>query len=139
MGALQQYAQISTQDGTYLIPGQHPHMATMGPQTSQSQQSAVYYSGSQMAYNPHTQGLTAYSESHLAPQTAPHLASALEEDRKRKAANANAANDRELREMLRINESRQLPDVAREVIANERTAKAEKTKQLFAMLWYVNI
>lgn len=92
-----------------------------------------------MAYNPHAQGMAAYPESHMAPQTAPHLASALEEDRKRKAANANAANDRELREMLRINESRQLPDVAREVIANERTAKAEKTKQLFAMLWCVNL
>ena len=49
--------------------------------------------------------------------------------------NANAANDRELREMLRINTDRSWGDGAKEVSTNERTSKAEKSKQLFAMLW----
>ncbi len=37
--------------------------------------------------------------------------------------------------MLQRNEGRPLKEVAQEVIAKERTPMAEKTKQLFAMLW----
>ncbi|KAH5617558.1 hypothetical protein HBI23_254020 [Parastagonospora nodorum] len=43
--------------------------------------------------------------------------------------------DKELRQLLAENEGRHLEDVAAEVIQNDRTSKAEKSKQLFAMLW----
>lgn len=59
------------------------------------------------------------------------------DDKKRKGSAVTATNDRELREMLAKNEGRPLKDVAQEVIQKERTPMAEKTKQLFAMLWYV--
>lgn len=59
------------------------------------------------------------------------------EDRRRKNSAATATNDKELRELLNKNENRRLKDVAQEVIRKERTPQAEKTKQLFAMLWYV--
>ena len=39
--------------------------------------------------------------------------------------------------MLQQNEGRKLKDVAAEVIQTDRTSKAEKSKQLFAMLWSV--
>lgn len=47
------------------------------------------------------------------------------------------ANENELQDMLNSNISRSLEEIAAEVVANERTSHAEKTKQLFAMLWYV--
>lgn len=66
----------------------------------------------------------------------PALAASLEpEDRRRKSSAATATNDKELRELLARNEARALRDVAQEVIQKERTPQAEKTKQLFAMLW----
>ncbi|KAI9689540.1 MAG: hypothetical protein M1822_010191 [Bathelium mastoideum] len=54
---------------------------------------------------------------------------------KKRGAASSATNDRELREILVANEGRSLRDVAAEVLKTERTPKAEKTKQLFAMLW----
>lgn len=58
------------------------------------------------------------------------------EDKKKKAsASGSATNDKELRQLLAQNENRNLKDVAAEVIQNDRTSKAEKSKQLFAMLW----
>lgn len=60
------------------------------------------------------------------------------EDKRRKGSAVTATNDKELREMLARNEGRPLPEVAQEVIQKERTPMAEKTKQLFAMLWYVD-
>lgn len=60
------------------------------------------------------------------------------EDKKKKGSASGAAtNDKELRQLLNQNEGRHLKDVAAEVIQNDRTSKAEKSKQLFAMLWYV--
>ena len=61
------------------------------------------------------------------------------EDRRRKNSAATATNDKELRELLARNESRLLKEVAHEVIQKERTPQAEKPKQLFAMLWFVDI
>lgn len=58
------------------------------------------------------------------------------EKKEKKPSSASATNDKELREMLVKNDGRSLRSVADEVIANERTSKAEKSKQLFAMLWY---
>lgn len=57
------------------------------------------------------------------------------DDKRRKGSAVTATNDRELREMLAKNMGRPLKDVAQEVIQKERTPMAEKTKQLFAMLW----
>ncbi|KAK5732583.1 hypothetical protein LTR17_010398 [Elasticomyces elasticus] len=57
------------------------------------------------------------------------------EDKRRKGSAATATNDKELREMLAKNKTRALRDVAQEVIQKERTPMAEKTKQLFAMIW----
>ena len=60
------------------------------------------------------------------------------DDKRRRGLTAAATNDKELREMLARNENRPLRDVAQEVIQKERTPMAEKTKQLFAMLWWVS-
>lgn len=57
------------------------------------------------------------------------------DDKRRKGSAVTATNDKELREMLAKNMGRPLKDVAQEVIQKERTPMAEKTKQLFAMLW----
>lgn len=59
-----------------------------------------------------------------------------EERKKKGSASGAATNDKELRQLLNQNEGRNLKDVAAEVIQNDRTSKAEKSKQLFAMLWY---
>lgn len=66
------------------------------------------------------------------------IAGAETEDKRRKGSAVTATNDKELREMLSRNEGRPLKEVAQEVIQKERTPMAEKTKQLFAMLWYVH-
>ena len=60
-----------------------------------------------------------------------------EEKKKKGATSGSATNDKELRQLLAANEGRHLKDVAAEVIQNDRTSKAEKSKQLFAMLWLV--
>lgn len=57
------------------------------------------------------------------------------DDKRRKGPAVTATNDKELREMLERNQGRPLNEVAQEVIQKERTPMAEKTKQLFAMLW----
>ncbi|KAF2128702.1 hypothetical protein P153DRAFT_292651 [Dothidotthia symphoricarpi CBS 119687] len=64
---------------------------------------------------------------------APHIDA--EEKKKKSSASGSATNDKELRQMLQQNEGRKLKDVAAEVIQTDRTSKAEKSKQLFAMLW----
>jgi regulatory factor X len=58
-----------------------------------------------------------------------------EDKKKKSSASGSATNDKELRQLLAQNENRNLKDVAQEVIQNDRTSKAEKSKQLFAMLW----
>ncbi|KAK7625132.1 hypothetical protein IWX48DRAFT_594629 [Phyllosticta citricarpa] len=57
------------------------------------------------------------------------------DDKKKKGSTASATNDKELREMLSRADGRSLKDVADEVLRTERTSRAEKSKQLFAMLW----
>jgi regulatory factor X len=58
-----------------------------------------------------------------------------EEKKKKGSMSGAATNDKELRQLLNQNEGRNLREVAAEVIQNDKTAKAEKSKQLFAMLW----
>ena len=61
-----------------------------------------------------------------------------EETKKRGGgAAATQSNEKELREALDRNKHRTLKDVAKEVNDTERTSRAEKSKQLFAMIWYV--
>lgn len=60
---------------------------------------------------------------------------ALADDKPKKGSASSATNDKELREMLSKNSDRSLKNVAAEVISTERTSRAEKTKQLFAMIW----
>lgn len=73
------------------------------------------------------------------PQSQPYMTPLVEvEDKKKKGSTSGSAtNDKELRQMLQQNEGRKLKDVAAEVIQTDRTSKAEKSKQLFAMLWSV--
>lgn len=62
------------------------------------------------------------------------------DDKKKKNSTSGAAtNDKELRQLLNQNEGRNLKEVAAEVIQNDRTSKAEKSKQLFAMLWLKSV
>lgn len=56
---------------------------------------------------------------------------------KKTGSQSSQTNDKELRELRAANMHRTLSDVAVEVLSTERTPKAEKTKQLFAMLWFV--
>ena len=58
-----------------------------------------------------------------------------DDTKRKKGSTCTATNDRELRELISRNEGRGLKDVATEVIATERTPRAEKSKQLFAMIW----
>ena len=55
--------------------------------------------------------------------------------KKKKGSASSIANDLELRRLFRENEGRPLKEVAAEVLSNERGPRAEKTKQIFAMLW----
>lgn len=59
---------------------------------------------------------------------------------RRKKGNATSmANDQELRRLLHQYGGKTLPEVAQEVQKNEGSGgKAEKAKQVFAMLWYVS-
>ncbi|KAI4215016.1 MAG: hypothetical protein LQ351_002330 [Letrouitia transgressa] len=57
--------------------------------------------------------------------------------KKKKGSASSIANDMELRRLFRENVGRSLKDVAVQVLANERGPRSEKTKQIFAMLWYL--
>lgn len=54
---------------------------------------------------------------------------------KKKGLSTTAANELELREMLDKNVGRPLESIAREVRNSERSQKAERAKQLYAMRW----
>ncbi|KAK3077030.1 hypothetical protein LTS18_011392, partial [Coniosporium uncinatum] len=90
-----------------------------------------HYDNQQIPYD-HMQGIDQYGMQSMA--MAPGSGAEVEDRRKRGSA-ASATNDKELREILSRNDGRTLKDVAHEVLAAERTPRAEKTKQLFAMLW----
>lgn len=54
---------------------------------------------------------------------------------KKKSTSSTAANEKELRDMLDKNQGRDLASIAREVRNAERSQKAERAKQLYAMRW----
>lgn len=55
----------------------------------------------------------------------------------KKASKSSAANEMEMRSLFANNKHRTLPEVARELHGNERGPQSERTRQVFAMLWYV--
>ena len=55
--------------------------------------------------------------------------------KKGKGNSSAQANDQELRRLFTENRHQQFSDVATSVLASERGPKAEKTKQVFAMIW----
>jgi regulatory factor X, other len=59
----------------------------------------------------------------------------LDAEPKKSRSSTGQANENELKDMLERNMHRSLDEVAGDVVANERTSSAEKSKQLFAMLW----
>ena len=56
--------------------------------------------------------------------------------RRKKGSSSSQANDVELRRLFRENQSRDLREVAIQVVQDDKGPKSEKTKQIFGMLWY---
>ena len=129
--ALLQYA--GTQNGMSVDP--------MMQQALQAQQMQVAMEQYQRPYTPQDGQYLMHTDFNTGAMAfPPAMAASMEpEDRRRKGSTATATNDKELRELLSRNEERALKDVAQEVIQKERTPQAEKTKQLFAMLWYAGL
>ena len=127
---LQYQASMAPQPEPQYDMSQHQHMGHHHAQSAPFQLQA--YPAHDMAYMPQDVGFTNHARIGSVPvQSGPEG----QEDRRKKGAAVTATNDRELREMLAKSEGRPLREVAQEVIAKERTPMAEKTKQLFAMLW----
>jgi hypothetical protein len=112
-------------------PSVQPHM----PQTFYQQTSMHGYPPATMEY--------AYAVPHGLPVVAPQPVYAeqqvahIEVEARRPRLSTGQTNENELRDMLDRNMARSLDEVADDVVANERTSSAEKSKQLFAMLWLV--
>lgn len=100
----------------------------------------AYYQQQPMQYNQQQQPMD-YNynmQPHQPAQAVPPSLIDNGETKKRGSASSQT-NDKELREMLRVNHGRTLSDVAKEVLTTERTSRAEKSKQLFAMIWFVKL
>lgn len=52
---------------------------------------------------------------------------------------SNANNEMEMRQLFQSNKHRTLQEVAEELHGNERGPNSERTRQVFAMLWYAQI
>lgn len=130
------------------------YQASMGPQhmpqyepvqqslaAYQQAQNGVPLSGLPQPYqdSPYLQQDMAYAQHIRAGSVSVNNGLDVHDDKRRKGSAVTATNDKELREMLAKNEGRPLREVAVEVIQKERTPMAEKTKQLFAMLWWVHL
>jgi regulatory factor X len=113
------------------MPQQQHHM---GHQHSHSVQFPMQYPAQDSPYMQQDMAYNQQPRMGSVPLTASALPD-LSDERRRKGSAVTATNDKELREMLSKNEGRPLREVAQEVIQKERTPMAEKTKQLFAMLW----
>ena len=55
--------------------------------------------------------------------------------KKKKGSASSIANDQELKRLYQENKTRTLRDVASSVLQEERGPRAEKTKQIFGMIW----
>lgn len=54
----------------------------------------------------------------------------------RSGSRSNANNEMEMRQLFQANKHRTLQEVAQELHGNERGPNSERTRQVFAMLWY---
>ncbi|ORY17684.1 hypothetical protein BCR34DRAFT_24143 [Clohesyomyces aquaticus] len=137
--ALLQAAQHASQQEGMPLETVHQLMAYTAEQPPSQAQQQMQTHGMQAQPFDHNQAAQAL---HAAIGQPPQLVSGaveIEGQKKKGSATGNATNDKELREMLVKNEGRGLKDVAAEVIATDRTSKAEKSKQLFAMLWLKSV
>jgi hypothetical protein len=87
-------------------------------------------------YQPHMQHFRRHSE-HYEGSPAPDDSN--NENKRRKGTASTLANDQELRRLLHQHEGKSLKEVAQEVQKTEGHSggKAEKAKQVFAMIWSV--
>jgi regulatory factor X len=111
-----------------------PHMQM------QSHPQNGYYPPQQAHYGGQPQGMD-YSQMQ-APPLRPMSASGTSNGKGKKKGGsatiaANEKHEQELKDLVEKNRGRTLGDVGAEVLRNERTSKCEKSKQLFAMLWFV--
>ncbi|PVI07647.1 hypothetical protein DM02DRAFT_286154 [Periconia macrospinosa] len=60
---------------------------------------------------------------------------AIKKKAKKSGGTGGARDDKELRELITANSHRTLVDVANDILILDRSSKAEKMKQLFAMIW----
>ena len=60
----------------------------------------------------------------------------IQPNKPRRGAATTQANDNELRRLLRENQGRSLPDIAKQINKDDSGSKQEKDKQIFGMLWY---
>jgi regulatory factor X len=98
--------------------------------------SAMYHSHQlQQFRQPSVDQYAAMGSQQANPQHVQSVAADVEDAKKRGGAASSQSNEKELRQSLEQNLHRTLKDVAKEVLDSERTSRAEKTKQLFAMLW----
>ena len=109
-----------------------PQQQSQSPQLMQQQFHQPYYS--QPTSIMYQQQAMEYAYQPVAQHMAAIKA---DPEAKRPRVSTGHTNENELKDMLQKNISRPLDQVADEVIANERTSSSEKSKQLFAMLWYV--
>jgi hypothetical protein len=130
-----QYAQPHM-DPAYSVP-QHD-MRPVSQQGFHEAQHHMQYNAMPPQYQPHMQHIRRYSE-HYEGSPAPDDSS--NENKRKKGTATSLANDAELRRLLAQHEGKTLRDVAHEVQKTEGTngGKSEKAKQVFAMLWYVDV
>lgn len=113
-----QAMQMSLQMPSHYPTQEHPQFYAQNPMSYAAPQQPVDYS-------------------YMQPQA--QTSAPAESKSKKTGSQSSQTNDKELRELRIQNAHRSLTDVAQEVLTTERTPRAEKTKQLFAMLWFVYI
>jgi len=131
----QPHMDVHMQDPNHIIMHQQvPHDQTHYYNNTNNPQAMNFDTQQHLAYSfpPQPHQLQAEMAA-VPPHTIMHV---VDVDTKKPRSSSGQANENELKDMLEKNKGRHLDEVANEVIANERTSSAEKTKQLFAMLWY---
>lgn len=92
------------------------------------------YSGFSVGDNSHLLDAASNGEATATPEPNAEMKTTGKPGKKNSAASAQ--NDLELKRLFRENESKTLQDVATQLQGNERGPQSEKTRQIFAMLWY---
>jgi hypothetical protein len=112
------------QQPQHFMPQEAQAVYFNAPQQMQFSQQMDYTHAQNMQQSHHQQQHT------MVMTSMPHM-----EPEARKPRQSAGPNENELKDMLHKNLERSLDELAAEVRANEKTSSAEKTKQLFAMLW----